>query len=161
MQIDPFFPAERGVAAMATDPVVLVVEDDDSLRNALTRLMSHDGLCAIGVGTLEDARDEVTSHAPTLQAVIVDLGLGTESGLDLVREVHVDHPWLPVLVFSAEVDSFAREESIALGACEVLMKPAPPNAILAAVRRAIGGGAQRMAGGRARTHPSRGETRAS
>jgi len=145
---------------MATEPVVLVVEDDDALRSALTRLMSHDGLCAIGAGTLEDAREEVTSHAPTLKAVIVDLGLGTESGLDLVREVHVGHPELPVLVFSAETDSLACSESIALGACEVLTKPASAHAILAAVRRAIGGGAQRTAGGRARTHPSRGESRA-
>jgi DNA-binding response OmpR family regulator len=150
-----------GGTIVAANPAVLLVEDDPSVRNALVRLLDRDGLCTLGVASLAEARDALVRHRSTLEVLIVDLGLGEEDGLDLVHENRQAKLPLPILIFSAAADSPAVLESLSLGVHEVLLKPAPPTAILAAVRRVIADGGPGMAGGRLRTHPSRGDHRTS
>ena len=146
---------------MAVGPVVLLVEDDVYVRNALARLLHREGIATTGSDSPAEARRAMDKHAATLRVVIVDLELGEESGLDLVRELHGRKSPPEMIVFSAQEGRIDPREFADQGVRDVLTKPASPAEIVAAVRHAIHGGTPRKAGERMRTHPSRGEHRAS
>ena len=147
--------------AAGPGPVVLLVEDDAGVRNALRRLFEHESVPAIGAATLDEARTAIRDSAASLRVVVVDLGLGEESGLDLAEELHRQHSALRVIVFSAQGERVPAGRFRDCGVEAVLSKPASPSAIVATVRRALEGRASGMAGEWGRTHPSRGEHRAS
>ena len=123
---------------MTVTPIVLVVDDERSVREALARLLQREGICVLTATSLDEARLLCARHRGRLRAVVIDVQLGGENGLDLVREL-AGEPGAPrLLVFSASVDGLVRERALALGADEVLVKPSSPTAILAAVRRELG-----------------------
>lgn len=142
-------------------PVVLLVEDDPGVRTALRRLLAHEGLPAVGAATLAEARALLGAGSETLRVVVVDIGLGQESGLDFAEEIRRRSDPVRVVVFSAQGERVAPGRFLACGVSEVLSKPASPSEIVAAVRRALGHGAPGATGEWGRTHPSRGEHRAS
>ena len=142
-------------------PVVLLVEDDSGVRNALRRLFEHECLPALGAANLEEARVAIRDRASSLRVVVVDLGLGEESGLDLAEELHDQHSALKVIVFSAQGERVSADRFRACGVEAVLSKPASPTTIVATVRHALDEESPGMTGERGRTHPSRGEHRAS
>ena len=146
---------------MGAGSIVLIVDDDASVREALQRLFAREGIGAIGARNLSEARERIASHATTLRIAIIDLELGQEDGLDLVRELKGSASPPSILVFSAAADGGARAQSLALHAEDVLAKPASPQAILAAVRRSLGDKYPGVIGERMRTHPSRGSHLAS
>ncbi len=148
-------------AASGPGPIVLLVEDDIGVRTALRRLLEHESVPAIGAANLSEARLAIRESASTLRVVVVDLGLGEESGLDLAEELHRQHSALRVIVFSAQGERVPPGRFEDCGVEAVLSKPASPAAIVATVRRALEGRAPGMAGEWGRTHPSRGEHRAS
>ena len=147
--------------APGSDPVVLLVEDDAGVRNALRRLLEHESVPAAEAASLAEAHRAIEEHAASLRVMVVDLGLGEESGLELAEELHRRHSGLRVIVFSAQGDGVPDRRFRECGIEAVLAKPASPAAIVATVRRALGGEAPRMAGECGWTHPSRGEHRAS
>ena len=120
---------------MIQAPIVLVVDDERPVREALVRLFERAGMPALGASGLAAARRLVDRHRASLRAVTVDLRLGREDGLDLVREIGRSPGAPAVVVFSASADGPARARALALGAHDVLDKPASPSAILDAVRR--------------------------
>lgn len=123
---------------MSAAPIVLVVDDEPPVREALIRLFERAGLPALGAAGLTCARALVAGHRATLRAVTIDLRLGDGDGLDLVREVARTPGAPPILVFSASVEPAMRARALALGAHDVLAKPASAAEILEAVRRVLG-----------------------
>jgi DNA-binding response OmpR family regulator len=146
---------------VAAIPIALIVDDDPRVREALQRLLEREGLDTVGAGNLAGARERIARHRDTLQVVIVDLGLGEEDGLDLVRELRRSDPPPSILVFSAVADGARGAQALALGVDRVLTKPASPDAIVDAVRRVLAGADPGVAGEWLRTHPPRGSHRAS
>lgn len=144
---------------MGDGPVVLVVDDDAGLRGALRRLLERKGVATVAAASLAGAREQLVAYRRTIEVVIVDLGLGAEEGLDLVREVRRSSARPSILVFSAEADGAAGAQAAALGADEILVKPACPEAILAAVRRILGPAHAEPTGEWLRTHPASGKQR--
>ena len=119
---------------------VLVVEDDGSLRVALDRVLRKNGYGAVLAASLHEAISSLRRHRASIRLAIVDLALGEESGMALVRHMRRRAPELEILVFSAGVDGAVRHELVCLGVREVLTKPAPPETIVSAVRRSLGEG---------------------
>jgi DNA-binding NarL/FixJ family response regulator len=72
-------------------------------------------------------------------AAIVDLSLGNASGLQLVKDCKVRHPGLPILVLSMHDESLYAERALRAGAKGYVMKKEPPERVLAALRRVLGG----------------------
>lgn len=73
-------------ASVEEAPVILVVEDETELADEMAELFDSFGHAAACAGTVDDALATLRAH-PTLKGALVDLGLGTESGLDLIRRV--------------------------------------------------------------------------
>ena len=72
--------------------------------------------------------------------VIVDISLGHGDGLELVRDVHAQHPSLPMLVLSMHEETIYAERLLAAGASGYIMKEAASEQLLVALRRVLAGG---------------------
>jgi DNA-binding NarL/FixJ family response regulator len=81
---------------------VLIVEDHPIV--GLRHVLEHEGMQVCGeVQSIEGAIQSVALTGPDL--VTIDLSLGGEDGLDLVRRLSVERPRLPVLVYSMFEDA--------------------------------------------------------
>ena len=119
---------------------ILVVDDHEVVRIGLRQLFdAQPDLHVCGEAeTLAEAEAAIPALAPDV--VILDLTLGEESGLELLRWLGgTDHP-ARVLVLSMFDESLYSDDALALGARGYLMKDAPPEELLKAVRTIAAGG---------------------
>ncbi len=103
-------------------PLVLAVDDDPDFRKGLEVVLSRLGLNVKGVSTTDAFLTALKQLTPDL--ALVDLQLGEESGLELIRNVRADAKnTLPILVISGTRESSAIERALDLGANDYIVKP--------------------------------------
>jgi two-component system, NtrC family, response regulator AtoC len=112
---------------------VLVVEDEPGVRTSLVELIQELGYEASGVGTVADARDQLTRRAPDV--CITDLGLPDGNGLDVVRAAKTVRPECAVLVLTGQGSILAAVETMKAGAHDFLLKPLKPTLLASALNR--------------------------
>ena len=101
--------------------VVAVVDDDDSIRSTLGRLLRTIGYEARTFASAAALLSELAHSAPS--CVLTDIQMPGMNGLDLARELSKLMPALPVLVMTAYPSLASRELALAAGASEYLTKP--------------------------------------
>lgn len=118
---------------------VVVVDDHPIVRKGLVDLLGEQpDLVVCGqAGTIAEALTVVAAEAPDV--ALVDLSLGSESGLELVATLAATHPTLRVLVLSGHDERLYAERSLKAGAHGYLMKAASAGELLTAVRRVAAG----------------------
>jgi two-component system response regulator RegA len=99
---------------------ILVVDDDEQLRHALERNLRRERDVYTAATTVE-AIALARAHEPTL--ALVDLQLGTESGIELVRELRAQHPELRIVVMTGFGSIDATVAAMRAGADDVIAKP--------------------------------------
>ena len=109
---------------------LLVVDDDAPFRERLVKAMRDRGFDARGAADYRSALAEAREDSPEL--ALVDLRLGSDSGLDLVRELKQNDPSTVVVVLTGYGSIATAVESVKLGAATYLTKPADADQILAA-----------------------------
>jgi FixJ family two-component response regulator len=111
-----------------------VIDDDDSLRKALYRLLRAAGY---DVEVLDSAQAYLDREEEPLPAcLLLDVRMPVMSGLELHRRIQGENA--PSVVFiTAHDDARARREAMALGAVDVLLKPLDNALLLDAVQRAV------------------------
>src|SRR5262245_31907611 len=104
-----------------TDPVVFVVEDDDSQREAIAALLSMNGLKAECFGSAQDflnaKRPDVTS------CLVLDVRLPGDSGLHVQADLAKAGTHIPVIFITAHGDIPMTVRAMKAGAIEFLTKP--------------------------------------
>lgn len=128
-------------ASAATAPSVLVVDDDEALRERLVRAFAHRGFDARGAGDGAEAVRLARGESPEL--AVVDLRMPDVSGLELVRELHEIDPATRVVVLTGYGSIANALEAVRLGATHYLTKPADVDDLLAAFARADAGETER------------------
>jgi two-component system KDP operon response regulator KdpE len=120
---------------MATEhPLVLVVEDEQYLRQYLqTTLRSH-GYRVAEAATWEEGRDAALGQAPDV--ILLDLGLPDGDGLSLARELRARCP-APIIVVSARGREEDKVLALDMGADDYVTKPFGSNELLARIRVAL------------------------
>ena len=120
--------------ARVPSKVILIVEDDDSMRSAIERLLGAAGFQTNAYGSAEAllAADSV----PDAACVISDFKLPAMSGFDLLSELRARGGWPPVIVITAHDSPDMRDEAKRRGAAAYLPKPFKGSALLAAIERA-------------------------
>jgi len=117
-------------------PVVHLVDDDDSLRTAVTRL-----LLAAGheVRAYASATDFLMAREGWLRGcLLLDVRMpGGPSGLELQRALTRQGETLPVIFLTGHGDIPMGVQAIKDGAFDFLTKPVDPDSLLAAVRAAL------------------------
>jgi FixJ family two-component response regulator len=117
-------------------PVVYVVDDDASIREALTSLIRSVGL---GVETFASAREFLT-HQPSDKpgCLVLDVRLPGLSGLDLQRELAAAQITMPIIFITGHGDIPMTVQAMKAGAVEFLTKPFRDQELLDAIAQAIG-----------------------
>ena len=110
-----------------SEPLILVAEDDASLRLLCRVNLELDGFRVAEAATAEDARAAVNGERPA--AVVLDLRLGTTDASGLLDELRA--AGLPVVVLSGASDL----EAYRGRASEVLGKPFEPDELVRVVTR--------------------------
>ena len=116
-------PLAHGAGMSEPTHQVLVVEDEQSIRDVLEELFTVDGNAVVAVGTLEDARRALASRVFDL--IITDLRLGgkRDGGLQVMAAAGILSPEATVIVLTAYPDDDNRHASLRLGATHFLQKP--------------------------------------
>lgn len=115
---------------------LLLVDDDDTLCEALGRALEARGFHVRSVHTAEAASREARASPP--EYAVVDLNLPGSSGLRLVPELMALDPNTRVVVFTGYGSIATAVEAIKLGATHYLTKPANADDIVRALYRDAG-----------------------
>ncbi|MFA7269791.1 MAG: sigma-54 dependent transcriptional regulator [Sterolibacterium sp.] len=118
---------------MAEHLHILVVEDDDALRDALLITLESAGHAVQGAAGGPQALDLLANH--TFNMVISDLRMAPMDGLELLREIRARSPGLPVLLMTAFGDVDKAVAAMRGGACDFMLKPFEPKALLDQIAR--------------------------
>ncbi|HEU4770229.1 MAG TPA: response regulator [Pyrinomonadaceae bacterium] len=113
---------------------ILVVDDDDIIRDTLCELLSQDHACQTA-DTAEQALAKLEAQAFDL--VLTDVSLPGLSGLDLLNRVVELYPGTPVIVVSGLSDQEQAQSLISRGAFDYLLKPFRLEVVEDSVRRAL------------------------
>jgi DNA-binding response OmpR family regulator len=120
--------------------LVLVVEDDPSITDLVTRYLRREGYGVHAATDGEAALAEVRRLRPA--AVILDVGLPRLDGIEVCRAMRGAGDWTPVLFVTARDDEVDRVLGLELGADDYVTKPFSPRELVARVRTVL-----RRAGG--------------
>jgi FixJ family two-component response regulator len=112
-------------------PVILVVEDDDSMREAIETLLGAAGFSTMPYGSAEALLAEKAIGLPL--CIISDLKLPAMSGLDLLIELRRRGRQEPVILITAYDTMSTRREAQRRGAAAYLTKPFPGAELLTAI----------------------------
>ena len=116
---------------------VFVVDDDESVRRALTRLLRSNGYQVV---TFESAEDFLqSSSVPSNACLILDIRLPGMSGLDLYDNLACSGIKFPVIFITACDDSQLQEMAEKTGAVAYLRKPFGEESLLSALHLACSG----------------------
>ena len=113
---------------------VLIVEDEQSISNFISTVLTANDYDTLSASGGEEAMSMITSHCPDL--IILDLGLPDMDGLDILREVRT---WsnLPIIVVSARTHEHDKVTALDMGADDYIEKPFGTSELLARIRTAI------------------------
>lgn len=117
----------------------MVVDDHPTMREGLARVIDEAGdlvVCA-QAGSIQGALELVESTQPDL--VIVDITLRRQNGIELIKDLRIRHPKLPVLVHSMHDEQVYAQRSLRAGARGYLMKHEPPPELLRAIHQVLAG----------------------
>jgi len=121
-------------AAQRLHARVLLVEDNDDVREATQRILEEAGAEVVAAGQADRAWELLQADG-RFELVLSDIRMpGSMSGIDLAERVQRHHPNLPVLLFSGYTDRLDRAQALRL---PVLQKPVQPAALLAALRQCL------------------------
>jgi two-component system response regulator RegA len=118
----------------ATSPhSILVVDDDDTLRSRLAAAFRQRGYEASEASSEAEARAIANAESP--EYAVVDLRLGVESGLDVVRALRAIDAETKIVVLTGYGSIATAMEAVRLGAASYITKPADVDDVLAAFAR--------------------------
>ena len=118
---------------MAQGLPVLVVEDDPNLREAVCDTLELAGQAVVSAPGGEEALRLLDGQPVSL--VVSDVRMMPMDGITLLKEIRSRHAHLPVVLMTAYADVDRAVEAMRSGACDFLLKPFEPKALLEHVAR--------------------------
>lgn len=120
---------------MKTDATVFVVDDDQAVRESLSRLMESVGQ---EVATYAGAQEFLDSYDPSRPGcVVLDIRMPGMSGLDLQEKLARDGMRIPVIIISGHGDVEKAVRAMKAGAVDFLRKPYKAKVLLERIGQAL------------------------
>jgi DNA-binding NarL/FixJ family response regulator len=118
---------------------ILVVDDHPTMREGLARVIDEtdDLIVCAQAESIDRALELIETTQPNL--AIVDITLRLQNGIELIKDLKIRHPKLPVLVHSMHDEQVYAQRSLRAGARGYLMKHEPPPKLLHAIRQVLAG----------------------
>ncbi|ELF6207863.1 DNA-binding response regulator [Pseudomonas putida] len=113
---------------------LLVVDDDDEIRELLCDYLTDAGYNVLAAADGEQMREQLARHKVDL--VVLDLMLPGEDGLSLCRQLQAT-PGLAVIMLSAKGSTLDRIIGLEVGADDYLAKPFEPRELIARIKAVL------------------------
>jgi len=123
----------------ATPRTILVVEDEDSERDALARVLRLEKYLVV---TARNPAEALTKIALPIDMVISDLRMGRHTGVELLQSWRQERPQTPFLLLTAFGTVETAVQAMKLGASDFLSKPVDPEKLLDLVQHLVGSGGE-------------------
>ena len=120
---------------MSNSPLISVVDDDDSVRESLRRLIRSVGFAVQAFSSAEQFLN--SDQFRETRCLILDVKLPGMDGLDLQRHLIASREEIPVIFITAHGDDAARIHALRNGALEYLFKPFSEEALLDAIHMSL------------------------
>jgi DNA-binding response OmpR family regulator len=117
--------------------VIVLADDDRSMREALAAALEANGFLVFEAATGREALELTSAQTP--DAVVSDVYMPDGSGLDVARAVTRSFQKVPVILVSGHDEPAVQAAAIAAGASAYLAKPLRVTQLMAALREALNG----------------------
>jgi DNA-binding NarL/FixJ family response regulator len=118
---------------------VLIVDDHPIVRQGLAQLINQEADLLV-CGQAEDAHEAIQAiRQLNPNMVIVDISLKDTSGVELIKDLKVQFPDLPVLTLSMHDEAVYGERALRAGARGYIMKQEATEKVVTAIRRVLAG----------------------
>src|SRR4051812_13419082 len=114
---------------------VLIIDDEDEIRESIELLLSSEGLTTGAAGTGEEGLKKIAENIYDL--VLLDLMLPGRSGMDIQKEIKKIDPTLPVVIITAMAAIETAVTAIKEGCFDYVTKPWDNDKLLVIVDNAI------------------------
>lgn len=115
--------------------LVAIVDDDDSVRDALGGLLKAVGFPARAFASAEEFLKSGQQHQTS--CLIADIRMPGMSGLELQAQLNAERCRIPIIFITAHGDTKMRIQALRAGAVEFLSKPFDDEVLLESVRAAL------------------------
>ncbi len=118
---------------------VIIIDDHPLFSRGLSQLIETQEDFKV-IGLAKDRNDALSLlDKVTPDLAIVDLNLGQEDGLELIKDIIVMHPQIKILVLSMHDERFYAERAIKAGAKGYIMKAEAESQVINAIQTVYGG----------------------
>src|SRR6266545_779210 len=114
---------------------ILVIDDDESLRDTIGVMLEQDGFRAVLVDNGITGYEKALVLKPDL--ILVDLRLPGMSGVEICKQVRSAHVRTPIIVLSALGDEVDKVLLLEIGADDYIVKPFGTRELLARIRAVL------------------------
>jgi len=111
----------KGRGGEASYLAILIVDDEPNIRKTLSIALEAEGHQVVAVSNARDALSEAKRRYFDL--ALIDLRLGTESGMELITPLRATCPWMKLVVITAYASIDSAVEAMRRGAFDYLPKP--------------------------------------
>lgn len=128
-----------GTIDVETPSTVHVIDDDDSFRHSMLRVLSNAGLHGVGYDSAGDFLiDRVKEQCEDESAcILLDITMPGPSGIELMRALGARETSPPIIFVTGRDDILTSVDMMKGGAVDYLLKPVSVERLLAAIQRAL------------------------
>ena len=119
---------------MKTEPHILIVDDDDAIRDLLHEFLKKRGM-RVSVARDSEEMQAIFSRTP-VDLLILDVMLPGKSGMEICRDIRM-HSRVPIIMLTAITETTDRVVGLEMGADDYVSKPFDPRELLARVRAVL------------------------
>jgi FixJ family two-component response regulator len=120
---------------VATSELISIVDDDESVRQGLSRLLTSVGFA---VNTFSSAEEYLSSdQLERADCLILDIRMSGMNGIELQRQLVANHSEVPVIFITAHEEETERVQALEGDARTVLIKPFSEEDLLNAISKAL------------------------
>jgi len=127
---------EQGQKTISQPLVVVVVDDDESVRESLPDLLKEFGFTVLAFSSAVEFL--ASGSAARTNCLVLDVVMPGTSGLDLQKELKSRGYKIPIIFITAQRDESIRNLVLEQGAVDILLKPFSDIALREALSKAMG-----------------------
>lgn len=118
----------------AADPVIAIVDDDETVRRSLRRLVNSLSFQAADFASGEAFLQSLAQSSPA--CMLLDLHMPGLSGLEVLEALHTRRLQIPAIVITGNARPDLRERCMHAGAVAYLQKPLDRDLVLTSIQKA-------------------------
>lgn len=114
---------------------IAIVDDEESVRRALERLLRSAGMSVETFSTGAEFLDAMATRS--VDCLVLDLHMPVVNGFDVQTRLVQSSKWVPIIVMTGHDTPESRIRALAGGAVAYLLKPVDDQVLLGAITKAI------------------------